>query len=107
MSFDATTWVEDLGFFKSFSIYSGVLAITTLGLPLVYIYGKKIRAFTAGKLTKAPPVVLHRPQTREDTTDDEPKSSSPRRTYPKDDDGPGGVQTDWPMAPSPTPHVNL
>lgn len=50
MSFDATTWVENLGFLKSFGIYSGALGITALGLPLVYFYGKKIRAFTAGNL---------------------------------------------------------
>lgn len=52
MSFDATTWVEQIGFMKSFSIYAGALAFMTLGLPLVYIYGKRIRAFTAGKLNK-------------------------------------------------------
>lgn len=50
MSFDATTWVEDLGFLQSFSIYSGALGIMTLGLPFVYFYGKKIRGFTSGKL---------------------------------------------------------
>lgn len=52
MSFDATTWVEQIGFMKSFAIYAGILAFTTLGLPLVYFYGKRIRAFTAGKLDK-------------------------------------------------------
>lgn len=50
MSFNATTWVEDMGFLESFGIYSGALGITALGLPLVYFYGKRIRAFTAGKL---------------------------------------------------------
>ncbi|KAF3768741.1 MFS general substrate transporter [Cryphonectria parasitica EP155] len=49
LSFDATTWVEQLGFMKSFCIYAAALGIVTLGLPLVYFYGKKIRAFTAGK----------------------------------------------------------
>lgn len=52
MSFDATSWVEEIGFMKSFAIYAGALAFMTLGLPLVYIYGKRIRAFTAGKLDK-------------------------------------------------------
>lgn len=50
MSFDATSWVEQLGFLKSFGIYSGALGIAALGWPLVYFYGKRIRAFTAGKL---------------------------------------------------------
>jgi hypothetical protein len=50
MSFNATTWVEQLGFLRSFGIYSGALAIACLGLPLVYIYGKRIRAWTAGQL---------------------------------------------------------
>lgn len=53
MSFDATTWVEDLGFQNSFGIYSGALGIASLGLPVVYLYGKRIRAFTAGKLDRA------------------------------------------------------
>lgn len=52
MSFNATTWVEDIGFMKSFAIYAGALAFATLGLPLVYFYGKRIRAFTAGKLDR-------------------------------------------------------
>lgn len=50
LSFDATTWVEQLGFLHSMAIYSGVLGLLSLGLPLVYIYGKRIRAFTGGKL---------------------------------------------------------
>lgn len=53
MSFDATQWVQDLGFMKSFAIYAGALGVTTLGLPFVYIYGKRIRAFTGGKLDKS------------------------------------------------------
>lgn len=32
------------------AVYSGVLGLLTLGLPLVYFYGKRIRAFTGGKL---------------------------------------------------------
>lgn len=50
MSFNATTWVEDLGFLRSFAIYAGALAIVSLGMPLVYFYGKRIRKFTGGKL---------------------------------------------------------
>lgn len=50
MSFNATTWVQDLGFFNSFAVYSGALGVACLGLPLVYFYGKRIRAWTAGRL---------------------------------------------------------
>lgn len=52
MSFNATTWVEHLGFMRSFSIYAGALAAATLGWPIMYFYGKKIRAFTGGKLNR-------------------------------------------------------
>lgn len=50
MSFNATTWVEDLGFTRSFGYYSLVLALVSLGLPAVYIYGKRLRAWTGGRL---------------------------------------------------------
>ncbi len=51
MSFNATTWIQDIGFLPSFSIYAGALAIASLGLPLVYIYGKRLRGWTAGRLS--------------------------------------------------------
>ncbi|KAH8886736.1 MFS general substrate transporter [Thozetella sp. PMI_491] len=50
MSFNATTWIEQLGFLESFGIYSGSLALVSLGLPFVYLYGKRIRSWTAGQL---------------------------------------------------------
>lgn len=50
MSFNATTWVEDLGFTRSFGYYSLTLALASLGLPAVYIYGKRLRAWTGGRL---------------------------------------------------------
>ena len=49
LSFNATTWIQDIGFLPSFSIYAGVLAVASLGLPLVYIYGKRLRSWTAGQ----------------------------------------------------------
>jgi hypothetical protein len=48
MSFRATTWVEERGFFGSFGIYAGVLGALFSFLPVFYVYGKKIRQFTAG-----------------------------------------------------------
>jgi hypothetical protein len=48
MSFRATTWIEERGFLGSFAIYAGVLGALTLLLPLFYLYGKKLRQWTAG-----------------------------------------------------------
>jgi hypothetical protein len=50
MSFRATTWVEERGFLGSFAIYSGVLAVLTLFLPILYFFGKRIREWTAGTI---------------------------------------------------------
>jgi Zn-dependent protease len=48
MSFKATTWVENLGFLASFSIYAAVLAFFSLLLPIFYFYGKQMRRWTSG-----------------------------------------------------------
>jgi hypothetical protein len=48
MSFKATTWIEEVGFLASFSIYAGVLAFFSCMLPFFYIYGKRIRRWTSG-----------------------------------------------------------
>lgn len=48
MSFRATTWVEERGFLGSFSIYAGVIAGLACFLPVMYIFGKRIRQRTAG-----------------------------------------------------------
>ncbi|KAJ0122933.1 hypothetical protein J7T55_011394 [Diaporthe amygdali] len=50
LSFDSTTWIEQLGFMVNFAIYGGIMAGFALGLPIMYIYGKRIRAWTAGRL---------------------------------------------------------
>ncbi|KAG8167295.1 hypothetical protein KVR01_002984 [Diaporthe batatas] len=50
LSFDMTTWVEQLGFMTNFAIYGGIMAAFALGGPVMYIYGKRIRAWTAGRL---------------------------------------------------------
>ncbi|KAJ2901908.1 hypothetical protein MKZ38_001260 [Zalerion maritima] len=49
-SFDVTRWIQDIGFFKTFGLYSLALTVACLFLPLVYIYGKRIRAWTSGRL---------------------------------------------------------
>lgn len=50
LSFDMTTWVQQLGFMANFAIYGGIMAAFALGGPIMYIYGKRIRAWTAGRL---------------------------------------------------------
>ncbi|KAK2067333.1 hypothetical protein P8C59_001084 [Phyllachora maydis] len=59
MSFRATQWIQDMGFFKSFAIYTGALVLACLGLPFVYIYGRRIRAWTAGQLGPAESMMEH------------------------------------------------
>jgi hypothetical protein len=54
MSFKATDWVQDMGFLAGFGVYSAALAAASIiGLPIVYIYGKRIRDYTAGRLAPA------------------------------------------------------
>jgi hypothetical protein len=50
MSFRATTWIEERGFFGSFEIYAAVLGGLTALLPIFYFYGKKLRQWTAGTI---------------------------------------------------------
>ncbi|KAF1808702.1 MFS general substrate transporter [Eremomyces bilateralis CBS 781.70] len=50
MSFRATTWIQARGYLGCFAIYAGILGFLTLVMPLVYIYGKRIRAWTAGNV---------------------------------------------------------
>ncbi|WYZ39290.1 hypothetical protein EsH8_III_001204 [Colletotrichum jinshuiense] len=57
MSFNVTTWIEDLGFLKNFGIYSAALAGVSMLLPVMYIYGKPIRAWTAGYLEPSTPIL--------------------------------------------------
>lgn len=49
-SFDVTTWIQNAGFVATFGYYSLFMVATSLFLPLIYIYGKKIRACTSGTL---------------------------------------------------------
>lgn len=49
-SFKATDWIQDLGFMTNFAIYGAALTGVSLLLPVMYIYGKPIRAWTSGRL---------------------------------------------------------
>lgn len=57
MSFNVTSWVQSVGFFPTFGYYSLALVLASLGLPLVYRYGKRIRAWTAGRLDTSQEVI--------------------------------------------------
>lgn len=80
LSFNATTWVEDLGFLESFGVYSGALAVVALGLPAVYIYGKQIRAWTSGSLERNAVKDVKTKDIEMDDDDDKPRISYPVAT---------------------------
>lgn len=50
MSFQVTSWIQDLGFLVNFAIYGAALAGFSLLMPVMYLYGKPIRAWTSGRL---------------------------------------------------------
>lgn len=54
ISFKSADWILDIGFIKTFSIYSGIMMLFTLMLPLVFYYGKPMRLWSAGKLGERP-----------------------------------------------------
>ncbi|KAF3762668.1 MFS general substrate transporter [Cryphonectria parasitica EP155] len=50
ISFKSADWILSLGFLKTFGIYSGIMALFSLMLPVVYMYGKRMRLWSAGQL---------------------------------------------------------
>lgn len=52
MSFRATNWIEERGFLGSFSIYAAVLAVFSALLPLIFVYGRRIRQWASPALKK-------------------------------------------------------
>ena len=72
MSFRATTWVEQRGFLGSFGIYAGVLGFLSLLLPLLWVFGKRLRQWTAGTVEG---------KTRARDVDTEMKSLDTARSY--------------------------
>jgi hypothetical protein len=50
LSFNVTTWIEQVGFLTNFGLYSAALGAAALALPFIYAYGKKLRAWTSGRL---------------------------------------------------------
>lgn len=48
----ATVWVAEMGMLKTFSIYAEVMILLSLGIPLFYFFGKRMRSWTAGSINK-------------------------------------------------------
>ncbi len=52
LNFQVTTWIREKGYFGAFSIYSGIIAGVALLMPLIFLYGKRIRLWSAGRLER-------------------------------------------------------
>ncbi|KAB5566134.1 major facilitator superfamily transporter [Coniochaeta sp. 2T2.1] len=50
LSSEATTWVTQKGFLNTFAIYAEVMIVVSLGIPLLYFFGKRIRVWTVGSV---------------------------------------------------------
>ena len=47
----ATLWVLTLGFQRTFALYGWALLGISAGIPLLYLFGKRLRRWTAGRVT--------------------------------------------------------
>lgn len=54
ISFKSADMILALGFLKTFAIFSVIMAIFSLMLPIVYKYGKRMRLWSAGKFEASP-----------------------------------------------------
>ncbi|RYP85954.1 hypothetical protein DL770_004967 [Monosporascus sp. CRB-9-2] len=52
LNFNVTTWIDNMGFFGAFSVYSGTIFGVALLLPVIFFYGKRIRHWSAGRLER-------------------------------------------------------
>ncbi|KAI1339336.1 MFS general substrate transporter [Xylariaceae sp. FL0016] len=55
LNFRATSWVKNIGFFQAFSIYSGCFVGVAIFMPLIFIYGRRIRHWATVRLGAAGP----------------------------------------------------
>ncbi len=53
----STVWITTKGFLTVFAVYAEVMIVASLGLPLLYFFGKRIRRWTAGHVAKREPEV--------------------------------------------------
>ncbi len=49
---NVTTWVSQLGSLKLFAIFAESLIVVSLGIPVFYFTGKRLRQWTGGKVRK-------------------------------------------------------
>lgn len=48
LSTQATTWLTELGSLKLFAIFAELLIVVSLGIPVLYFFGKRMRMWTSG-----------------------------------------------------------
>lgn len=49
---NVTTWVSQLGSLRLFAIFAESLVVVSLGIPVFYFTGKRLRQWTGGKVHK-------------------------------------------------------
>lgn len=54
LSSKSTLWIAERGFLNTFVIYAEVIIVVSLGIPLLYFFGRKMRQWTAGSVHMAP-----------------------------------------------------
>lgn len=53
ISSDIQTWVATMGIFQTFALYGEALLVLSLGIPILYFSGKRLRMWTGAKVKKA------------------------------------------------------
>lgn len=46
----ATVWIAEKGPLQTFALYAEAIIVLSLGLPILYFWGKKMRQWTAGSV---------------------------------------------------------
>lgn len=52
LSSKSTSWIAERGFLNTFVIYAEVMIVVSLGVPLLYFFGRKLRQWTAGRVQR-------------------------------------------------------
>jgi hypothetical protein len=53
LSSKSTSWIAERGFLNTFVIYAEVMIVVSLGIPVLYFFGRKLRLLTAGRVQRA------------------------------------------------------
>lgn len=48
LSSKSTEWISEKGFLNTFALYGEVMIVASLGVPVLYFFGKRIRQWTGG-----------------------------------------------------------